>query len=83
MYIFLWTISYSLTIPDVFRSLFYFGCFWVFQDLPALFLQGGSIIPVGPPYQHVGESDPSDDLTLLVALDENGIFMHSIFSVNE
>ncbi|XP_044481908.1 alpha-glucosidase 2 isoform X2 [Mangifera indica] len=41
-------------------------------DLPALFLQGGSIIPVGPPYQHVGESDPSDDLTLLVALDENG-----------
>ncbi|KAJ0020657.1 hypothetical protein Pint_31284 [Pistacia integerrima] len=41
-------------------------------DLPALYLQGGSIVPVGPPHQHVGESDPSDDLTLLVALDENG-----------
>ncbi|XP_061352094.1 uncharacterized protein LOC133297049 isoform X2 [Gastrolobium bilobum] len=41
-------------------------------DLPALFLKGGSIIPVGLPLQHVGESNPSDDLTLLVALDENG-----------
>ncbi|KAK9195343.1 hypothetical protein WN943_003464 [Citrus x changshan-huyou] len=25
-----------------------------------------------PPHQHIGESKPSDDLTLLVALDENG-----------
>ncbi|KAL5794648.1 hypothetical protein ACOSP7_003242 [Xanthoceras sorbifolium] len=41
-------------------------------DLPALYLQGGSILPLGPPHQHVGESDPSDDLTLIVALDENG-----------
>ncbi|XP_021895549.1 uncharacterized protein LOC110812931 isoform X2 [Carica papaya] len=41
-------------------------------DLPALYLQGGSIIPVGPPYQHLSESTLSDDLTLLVALDENG-----------
>ena len=44
------------------------------QDLPALYLQGGSIIPLGPPHQHVGESNPSDDLTLLVALDEHGKF---------
>ncbi|KAK7407036.1 hypothetical protein VNO78_08676 [Psophocarpus tetragonolobus] len=41
-------------------------------DLPALYLKGGSIIPVGLPIQHVGEANPSDDLTLLVALDEHG-----------
>ncbi|CAJ2646990.1 unnamed protein product [Trifolium pratense] len=41
-------------------------------DLPALYLKGGSIIPVGLPLQHVGEANPSDDLTLLVALDESG-----------
>ncbi|TKY70149.1 Alpha-glucosidase 2 [Spatholobus suberectus] len=41
-------------------------------DLPALYLKGGSIIPVGLPVQHVGEANPSDDLTLLVALDEYG-----------
>ncbi|XP_058777569.1 uncharacterized protein LOC131651863 isoform X2 [Vicia villosa] len=41
-------------------------------DLPALYLKGGSIIPVGLPLQHVGEASPSDELTLLVALDEYG-----------
>ncbi|RDX82859.1 hypothetical protein CR513_36299, partial [Mucuna pruriens] len=41
-------------------------------DLPALYLKGGSIIPTGLPLQHVGEANPSDDLTLLVALDEFG-----------
>ncbi|KAI3812633.1 hypothetical protein L1987_17344 [Smallanthus sonchifolius] len=41
-------------------------------DLPALYLQGGSIIPFGPPHQHVGEANLNDDLSLLVALDENG-----------
>ncbi|KAF3683178.1 putative ubiquinol oxidase 1, mitochondrial-like [Capsicum annuum] len=41
-------------------------------DLPALYLRGGSIIPVGPLYQHVGQANLSDDLTLLIALDENG-----------
>ncbi|XP_010255723.1 PREDICTED: uncharacterized protein LOC104596335 isoform X2 [Nelumbo nucifera] len=41
-------------------------------DLPTLYLQGGSIIPVGPPLQHVGEASPTDDLTLIVALDEHG-----------
>ncbi|KAG5049011.1 hypothetical protein JHK85_010114 [Glycine max] len=41
-------------------------------DLPALYLKGGSIIPVGLPHQHVGEANPSDDLTLFVALDEHG-----------
>lgn len=43
------------------------------QDLPTLYLQGGSIIPLAPPHQHVGEANLSDDLTLLVALDQNGI----------
>ncbi|KAF8380780.1 hypothetical protein HHK36_028274 [Tetracentron sinense] len=41
-------------------------------DLPALYLQGGSIIPAGPPLQHVGEANPTDDLLLIVALDEHG-----------
>ncbi|KAF7126946.1 hypothetical protein RHSIM_Rhsim11G0034700 [Rhododendron simsii] len=41
-------------------------------DIPALYLQGGSIIPVGPAIQHVGEAKPTDDLSLLVALDEHG-----------
>lgn len=47
-------------------------CIGPFQDLPALFLQGGSIVPLGPPHQHTGEVNPSDDISLLVALDENG-----------
>ncbi|XP_068634479.1 uncharacterized protein [Aristolochia californica] len=41
-------------------------------DLPTLHLQGGSIIPLGPPLQYVGEANRSDDLSLLVALDETG-----------
>ncbi|KAL2901029.1 Alpha-glucosidase 2, partial [Bienertia sinuspersici] len=41
-------------------------------DLPALYLRGGSVIPVGPPHQNVGEANPTDDLTLIVALDEHG-----------
>ncbi|KAK3019971.1 hypothetical protein RJ639_003018, partial [Escallonia herrerae] len=41
-------------------------------DLPAFYLQGGSIVPFGPPYQHVGEANLIDDLSLLVALDEHG-----------
>ncbi|CAK9152089.1 unnamed protein product, partial [Ilex paraguariensis] len=41
-------------------------------DLPVLYLQGGSIIPLGLPYQHVGEANLTDDLSLLVALDEHG-----------
>lgn len=44
------------------------------QDIPALYLQGGAIIPLGPPHQHVGEARPSDDLSLIVALDEHGKF---------
>ncbi|KAF2308931.1 hypothetical protein GH714_024635 [Hevea brasiliensis] len=47
---------------------------WSFgdEDLPTLYLQGGSIIPLGPPHQHVGEANFSDDLTLVLALDEKG-----------
>lgn len=38
-----------------------------------MYLKGGSIIPLGPPHQHVGEASGKDDLTLLVALDDHGI----------
>ncbi|XP_031502686.1 uncharacterized protein LOC116265867 isoform X1 [Nymphaea colorata] len=41
-------------------------------DLPVLYLQGGSIVPVGPAIQCVGEAKASDDLSLIVALDEFG-----------
>uniref|UniRef100_A0A1D1XRD3 Alpha-glucosidase 2 n=1 Tax=Anthurium amnicola TaxID=1678845 RepID=A0A1D1XRD3_9ARAE len=41
-------------------------------DLPNLYLQGGSIIPIGPAIQHVGEADPTDELFLIIALNENG-----------
>ncbi|XP_058086523.1 uncharacterized protein LOC131233753 [Magnolia sinica] len=41
-------------------------------DLPTLYLRGGSIIPVGPPIQHVGGANATDDLSLFVALDEYG-----------
>lgn len=51
------------------------------QDLPALYLKGGSIIPVGPAYQHVNEANPTDDLTLLVALDEHGNLLLNIHPV--
>ncbi|XP_047971448.1 alpha-glucosidase 2-like isoform X1 [Salvia hispanica] len=48
-------------------------------DLPALYLQGGSIIPASSPYQHVGEANRTDDLQLLVALDEAGKAIGSLF----
>ncbi|XP_031482012.1 uncharacterized protein LOC116252095 [Nymphaea colorata] len=41
-------------------------------DLPLLYLQGGSIVPVGRPIQYVGEESLSDDLILIIALDEHG-----------
>lgn len=41
-------------------------------DLPTLYLQGGSIVPVGLPLQYVGEANMMDDLTLFVALDNSG-----------
>lgn len=66
--------SQCLPIINTLYSLFSLF-FWTCQDLPALYLQGGSIIPLGPPHQHVGEANPSDDLTLLVALDEHGKFI--------
>lgn len=37
-----------------------------------MYLQGGSIVPVGPPLQHVGEAKPTDELSLIIALDEHG-----------
>ncbi|XP_042490722.1 alpha-glucosidase 2 isoform X2 [Macadamia integrifolia] len=41
-------------------------------DLPTLYLQGGSIIPVGRPLQHIGEANLTDDLSLIIALDDHG-----------
>ncbi|KAF8655174.1 hypothetical protein HU200_061314 [Digitaria exilis] len=41
-------------------------------DLPVLYLQGGAILPVGLPVKHVGEATLEDDLSLIIALDENG-----------
>ncbi|XP_017702478.2 alpha-glucosidase 2 isoform X1 [Phoenix dactylifera] len=41
-------------------------------DLPTFYLQGGSIIPVGPPLQHVGEAKPTDEISLIIALDKDG-----------
>ncbi|KAF9597924.1 hypothetical protein IFM89_022626 [Coptis chinensis] len=43
-------------------------------DLPTLYMQGGSIIPVGPPMQHLGEANPANDLSLIIALGEDGNF---------
>ncbi len=43
----------------------------VHEDLPRLFLRGGSIVPTGPVMEHTGEK-PLDPLTLLVCLDERG-----------
>ncbi|CAN6209969.1 unnamed protein product [Urochloa humidicola] len=41
-------------------------------DLPVLYLRGGAILPVGLPIKHVGEASLEDDLSLIIALDENG-----------
>ncbi|KAG1354201.1 alpha-glucosidase 2 [Cocos nucifera] len=41
-------------------------------DLPTFYLQGGSIIPTGPPLQHVGEAKPTDEISLIIALDKDG-----------
>lgn len=42
------------------------------QDLPLLYLEGGSIIPIGRAIQYVEEAKATDDLTLIIALDEFG-----------
>lgn len=41
------------------------------QNLPALYLQDGSIIPLCSAIQHFGEGKLIDDAVLLVALDEH------------
>ena len=40
-----------------------------------LYLRGGAIVPVGLPIRHVGEASFEDDLSLIVALDENGMHL--------
>ena len=42
------------------------------QELPLLFLKGGAIVPTAAVVQHVGEAKPTDTITLLIALDEQG-----------
>lgn len=76
-------VFYRLLFPfyPYFLASFLLFSLVVSQDLPALYLKGGSIIPVGPPIQHVGEANLSDDLTLLVALDEHGKCTVHIFNL--
>lgn len=62
-------------MPDYFlcsANSVQFYPFETIQDLPILYLQGGSIIPVGPPLQHLGEASPTDELSLFIALDISG-----------
>ena len=40
-----------------------------------LYLQGGAILPVGLPIKYVGEASLEDDLSLIIALNENGIYL--------
>ncbi|MCO5553663.1 hypothetical protein L7F22_007189 [Adiantum nelumboides] len=42
------------------------------EELPLLFLKGGSIIPTGPVVQNTGQLDACNELTLIVALDDEG-----------
>ncbi|KAI5082028.1 hypothetical protein GOP47_0001771 [Adiantum capillus-veneris] len=42
------------------------------EDLPLLFLKGGSILPTGPVVQNTGQLDVCNELTLVVALDDDG-----------
>ncbi|KAI3961698.1 hypothetical protein MKW92_034199 [Papaver armeniacum] len=63
----IWILSFDFEIMwTLILTLFFFF------DLPTLYLQGGSIIPVGLPVQHVEEANATDDLTLIVALDQYG-----------
>ncbi len=48
-----------------------FAC-GAFQELPLLYLKGGSIVPMGPVAHYVGEKTAGDPLTLIVALDHHG-----------
>uniref|UniRef100_A0A0E0AIX3 DUF5110 domain-containing protein n=1 Tax=Oryza glumipatula TaxID=40148 RepID=A0A0E0AIX3_9ORYZ len=41
-------------------------------DLPMMYLRGGAVLPIGLPLKHVGEAKLDDDLSLIIALDENG-----------
>ncbi|CAK7328009.1 unnamed protein product [Dovyalis caffra] len=56
---------YSSTIADQgmdkLHPLLPKGIWLRFDDLPTLYLQGGSIIPLPPSHQHVGEANLSDD----------------------
>lgn len=72
---FLFFFLVSASIQVLVLIVLFLNDFCICQDIPALYLQGGSIIPVGPAIQHVGEANPTDDLSLLVALDEQGNFL--------
>jgi hypothetical protein len=44
-----------------------------------MYLRGGAVLPIGLPLNHVGEAKLDDNLSLIIALDENG--MYSVNSV--
>jgi alpha-glucosidase (family GH31 glycosyl hydrolase) len=55
----------------VLRIVDAFAC-GAFQELPLLYLKGGSIVPMGPVAHYVGEKTAGEPLTLIVALDHHG-----------
>jgi alpha-glucosidase (family GH31 glycosyl hydrolase) len=55
----------------VLRIVDAFAC-GAFQELPLLYLKGGSIVPMGPVVHYVGEKTAGEPLTLIVALDHHG-----------
>jgi len=52
------------------------------QELPLLYLKGGSILATGPVAHYVGERTGVDDpLTLIVVLDQYGMPLFHLFSL--
>jgi hypothetical protein len=58
-------------IEPCFKSLFVYK-YLIIQDLPMMYLRGGAVLPIGLPLNHVGEAKLDDNLSLIIALDENG-----------
>lgn len=61
---------------DAWTGQRYRGPTWITYGCPIermpLFARAGTILPLGPVRQHVGEGDPLDDLTLVVFPDTDG-----------
>jgi hypothetical protein len=66
----------------VLRIIIAFVCGDTLQELPLLYLKGGSIIATGPVAHYVDERTGVDDpLTLIVVLDQYGMPLFHIFSL--